>query len=282
MISTYYEVESEKLQHDYRIGVVADTHDIDNRGIINNLERNHPDFIVCLGDIVYGAVIRSQNFNRDKAWLSEFPNAINLFRELPQIAPTYFVYGNHEWLLSPHDDTVLHSMDVRILDNEWVKHEGLLLGGLTAADVTNYWRFKEKFYKSFPNYQEGNLERKYMAGDSHENRKAPDSAWIEDYEKQAGFRILLCHHPEYWAVQPPYLQKRRIDLVLAGHAHGGQIRIFGQGFYASGQGSFPKYTSGVHKGKYGEMIISRGLFNTSKIPRFFNPTEMVYVDLKGK
>lgn len=50
-----------------------------------------------------------------------------------------------------------------------------------------------------------------------------------------------------------------IDLVLSGHAHGGQIRLFGQGLFAPGQGILPKYTSGVHE----NMIISKGLANTA-------------------
>ena len=64
------------------------------------------------------------------------------------------------------------------------------------------------------------------------------------------------------------------DLILSGHAHGGQIRLFGRGLFAPGQGIFPKYTSGIH----GSMIISRGLSNTGgMIPRLFNRREIVYI-----
>jgi predicted MPP superfamily phosphohydrolase len=72
---------------------------------------------------------------------------------------------------------------------------------------------------------------------------------------------------------------RKIDLVLSGHAHGGQWRFLGQGILSPGQGLFPKYTSGVHEGRYGRMIISRGLSNPYKaVPRFGNPCELVYVE----
>ncbi len=281
MQTTHYNEFSHKLGHAYRIAVVADTHGFKNDRVFRNLKDNKPDIIFCLGDIVYGAVIRNQSFPRGKNWLNEFPYAVELIKTLPTIAPTYFVYGNHEWLLSEDDVRLLQESGMKILDNEWVNHGELLIGGLSAADVTNYWTFKKRFYASYPNYKEGNLEREYIAGDSYENRKAPDSSWLPEFEEQNGYKILLCHHPEYWAVQNPYLKDRRIDLVLAGHSHGGQVRIFGQGFYTSGQGRFPKYTAGVHEGQYGKMIVSRGLSNTSKIPRLFNPIEMVYVNLKG-
>lgn len=70
------------------------------------------------------------------------------------------------------------------------------------------------------------------------------------------------------------------DLVLSGHAHGGQWSFMGRGIIAPGQGWFPKYTSGVHQGQYGSMIISRGLSNPYKsVPRIGNPCEVVYVVL---
>ena len=75
-----------------------------------------------------------------------------------------------------------------------------------------------------------------------------------------------------------YLKERGIDLLLSGHAHGGQFQFFGQGVFAPGQGIFPKYTTGVHDGRF---VISRGLCNTAKpIPRLFNPTELVIIDIE--
>ena len=57
--------------------------------------------------------------------------------------------------------------------------------------------------------------------------------------------------------------------------HGGQIRLFGQGMFAPGQGVLPKFTSGVH----GNMIISKGLANTAgMVPRVFNAREVVYIN----
>lgn len=65
-----------------------------------------------------------------------------------------------------------------------------------------------------------------------------------------------------------------IDLILSGHYHGGQIAIGNRGVYVSGQGLFPKYTGGCYDNK---LVVSKGLYNTSWIPRIGNPEELVYV-----
>ena len=92
-----------------------------------------------------------------------------------------------------------------------------------------------------------------------------------------GFKILLCHYPHYYH---RYIKNTDIDLILSGHAHGGQWRIFGRGVFAPHQGLFPKYTSGMHDDR---LIISRGVVNNAKpIPRLFNPCEIILINLKSK
>jgi predicted MPP superfamily phosphohydrolase len=78
------------------------------------------------------------------------------------------------------------------------------------------------------------------------------------------------------------LRDHPIDLVLSGHAHGGQIRLFGRGLFSPGQGLLPFYTGGIYSGPYGKMIVSRGMANTAPppIPRLFNPREIVIIDLR--
>lgn len=102
---------------------------------------------------------------------------------------------------------------------------------------------------------------------------------MREYEEADGYKSLICHHPEYWELKQPKLKNHQIDLVFAGHAHGGQIRLGNRGLFATGQGWFPKYTSGLYHGDHGSMVISRGLSNTMRLPRLFNPREMVYVDI---
>ena len=91
------------------------------------------------------------------------------------------------------------------------------------------------------------------------------------------FSILLSHRPERIYQYAQY----DFDLILSGHAHGGQWRIpkLLNGLYAPGQGVFPKYAGGRFPCAKGEMIVSRGLAReTTPAPRIFNPVEVVVVD----
>ena len=96
---------------------------------------------------------------------------------------------------------------------------------------------------------------------------------LDHFASQNSFKILLSHHPEHYK---KHHRMRDIDLILSGHAHGGQVRIFGQGLYSPGQGILPKYTSGVHENR---LVISRGLCNSRKVPRLWNNPELVIVNL---
>lgn len=90
-------------------------------------------------------------------------------------------------------------------------------------------------------------------------------------------KILLAHEPQYFEKYASY----GYDLVLCGHAHGGQWRIpfTGIGLYAPGQGKFPKYTSGIHEKGKTRMIISRGLGNSEFPLRLFNRPELVIIEI---
>lgn len=97
------------------------------------------------------------------------------------------------------------------------------------------------------------------------------------------FNILINHYPEEF----PMLSEMGFDLVLSGHAHGGQIRIppFIKGLFSPGQGFFPKYTSGEYFSNGSELIVSRGLQRSPRdllIPRIFNRPELVFITIKGK
>ena len=86
--------------------------------------------------------------------------------------------------------------------------------------------------------------------------------------------MTLMNHPEYFA---PLVQGLDIDLTLAGHAHGGQVRLGSQGIYSPGQGLFPKLTSGFYFDD--KLFISRGMTNSACAPRLWCPCELVMVQL---
>ncbi len=100
---------------------------------------------------------------------------------------------------------------------------------------------------------------------------------IEKITPEAFPKILLAHEPQFFE---KYMAAG-YDLVLCGHAHGGQWRIpfTGIGLYAPGQGKFPKFTSGVHEKGKSAMVISRGLGNSEFPLRLFNRPEIVVIDI---
>ena len=103
------------------------------------------------------------------------------------------------------------------------------------------------------------------------------------YEEYAGMfdekeiQILLSHRPEYFT---DYVAGK-YDVILSGHAHGGQARLpFLGGVIAPGQGQFPKYDSGVYTEGRSNMVISRGIGNSSFPIRFANRPEVILITLR--
>ncbi|WP_071459995.1 metallophosphoesterase [Bacillus massilinigeriensis] len=136
-------------------------------------------------------------------------------RKLKEIGPVYFIWGNNDYEIDPHElDALLLSMGVKILDNTAVifeSAEGETIALLGVDDITA-----------------GRCQLHYA---------------IED-AGNASFKILACHNP---AILDSIIEEHGIGLVLSGHTHGGQIRLFGIGPYKKGGfrqvGSTPIFTS---------------------------------------
>ncbi|MBO4220403.1 MAG: metallophosphoesterase [Clostridia bacterium] len=175
----------------------------------------------------------------------EVTNSFDFIRSASEIAPTFFSFGNHD----THSESVLdkaRELGLSILDDSFVDVDGVRIGGLSS----------------------GIREGKHHA----ERTPPPNTGWLEEFCGFKGMKILLNHHPEYYI---RYLRDLNIDLVVSGHAHGGQWRFFGRGVYAPGQGIFPRYTAGVEDGR---LVISRGMANrASLIPRINNRPELVII-----
>ena len=242
-----------------RIALLADLHDREFGRITDSLKAHKPDMICIAGDVVHRVDTQTERLViHQTKYVFPFLNAS------AEIAPTFMSLSNHEWTLCDEDIEVMTETGVTILDNSFVQYKDVVIGGLSSADVTAYREYRRDKPERYPNWDYGDRP----------DATEPDVAWLDDFCKQDGYNILLCHHPKY---RDRYLKDISIDLVLSGHAHGGQIRVFGRGLFAPGQGILPKYTSGVH----GNMIISKGLANTAgMIPRLFNPREVVYIEPK--
>ncbi len=234
-----YNVDA-KLNKTYKILFLSDFHDRKfdiMKPLIESLEF---DFIVITGDLVDTKINESKHAVDFLKYLLSFNKKV------------FYSLGNHEYLFDYHDVDYIKNLGVNILHNEFIYYDELVIGGLTSCGVLD---------ESIKN--------------KNRNMKLiPNLLWIEDMEKTSGYKILLSHHPEYYK---KYLKNYNLDLILSGHAHGGQIRIFNRGLFAPGQGIFPKYTKGIYDNK---LIVSTGLKNTGIIvPRLFNETEIILLTL---
>ena len=231
-----------KLNKEYKILFLSDFHDRKYEKMKPLIESLNFDFIVITGDLVDTKIKESKNAISFLKYLLSFNKNI------------YYSLGNHEYLFDNEDIEYLKDLGINVLNNEFIKYdENLMIGGLTSSGILD-----------------NNIKNK-----NRNMRIKPYTEWIKNYEDDNSFKILLSHHPEYYS---KYLKNYNLDLVLSGHAHGGQIRLFNRGLFSPGQGIFPKYTKGIY---FDKLIVSTGLKNTGIIvPRLFNETEIILITLK--
>ena len=170
--------------------------------------------------------------------------ALVVLRKCADIAPVFYSAGNHECMFGEKDRRLVSCAGGVLLNNEFRMCRGIYIGGLRTG----------------------------FDGKSKHSSPPPETAWLADFEKLGGVKVLICHHPEYYE---KYLRNRDIDLILSGHAHGGQMRFFGRGLFSPSQGFFPAYTKGSYDGR---LVVSAGLANTTFIPRFNNPRDLVLIE----
>ena len=254
--TVYYTVESDKLSTPIRIVLLTDLHSCrygeNQKKLVEAVQKQNPDIVLLGGDIF-----------DDKM---PYDNAELTVRQLAEQYPCYYVTGNHEYW--GYDvGTILDIVKdcgVNILAGECdtitINGQMLSICGVDDPDAEVYMAEGEPV--------ERQLER------ADEAAKAAEKAVGEEI-----FSVLLSHRPELFETY----QKYDFDLVLSGHAHGGQWRIPGllNGLYAPHQGLFPQYAGGRYDYKSGTMIVSRGLARESTpVPRIFNRPELVIVDVK--
>lgn len=190
----------------------------------------------------------------------------NLIGQLTTIAPVYYGYGNHEYeWMNRHGESLtpaLTQAGAIVLDVEYtdvmVNDQMLRIGGYHG-----YYR------------QPG------MYDISQEQWKK-EMTFAEEFEDTDRFKILLCHIPTAW-LDWEYIDKFPVDLVLAGHYHGGQVRLpLVGGLYAPYVGLFPQYTEGIFGGEQATCILSTGLGASSGIPRVNNLPQIVVINLEAE
>ncbi len=247
-ISAYQMPLPKRKQHPSALSVVQIS-DLHNKSfgtrqirLIKRIASLRPDLIAVTGDLVDGAPYR---------------HAVTFLKQASQICPVYMVRGNHESLAGNFKDLEqeLAGCEIYLLKNtsKDFQKDGYTYRIAGLDDPA----FKGRDRKYAP-YMKKTLEQMLR----RQNSSKPD------------YQILLSHRPEQFHLYSRY----PFDLVLCGHAHGGQFRLpFTDGLYAPNQGIFPKYTSGVHTKNHTTEIISRGLGNSSFPLRLFNCPEIVHI-----
>lgn len=213
--------------------------------LLRKVKSISPDIVVITGDL-----IDRRNYNLDIA--------MEFILGAVDIAPVYFVSGNHEaWSGKyPIIKQRLTDAGVHVLDDSMTTiskgNESIHIYGLSDPDF---------------------LTLNYMDGTDVNNLTDQLNTWATDED----FKILLSHRPELFNMY----YENNMDLIFSGHAHGGQFRIpFVGGIVAPDQGCFPKYTSGSYSKELSTMFVSRGLGNSIIPIRIFNRPEIIVVTLK--
>lgn len=239
-----YTVASPKLTAEVRLAVVTDFHSSDNADdVVAMVASCAPDAVLMVGDM----------FDDDTA-NRPTERTLSLMRQLSAQYPCYYVSGNHEAWTGEMDAlyqqteeagvTVLR-MSSGVLT---VRGQRIALCGIPDP--------YEMVFSGAPDTEE-------------QLRQA-----LEDVDS-ADFTVLLAHRPELLAKYAQF----PVDLVVSGHAHGGQVRIPGvlNGLYAPNQGWFPKLAGGAYTQGGTTLIVSRGLAVRTRLPRIFNRPEVVLV-----
>lgn len=244
LILRTYTVVSPKLTAEVRLAVVTDFHSSDNADdVVAMVASCAPDAVLLVGDLFDDD---TQNRPTERT--------LSLMRQLSALYPCYYVSGNHEaWT---------GEMDALYQQTE---EAGVTVLRMSSGVLTV--RGQRIALCGVPDPYEMVLSG---APDTEEQLRQA----LEDVDS-ADFTVLLAHRPELLAKYAQF----PLDLVVSGHAHGGQVRIPGvlNGLYAPNQGWFPKLAGGAYTQDGTTLIVSRGLAVRTRLPRIFNRTEVVLV-----
>lgn len=248
-----YSVSSDKIDSPIKIVFISDLHNCsyggaDQSEIMKEIDNAQPDLVLFGGDVI------------DKSGGTD--NALTLMRLVNEKYSSCYSPGNHEMLREDYADfrEKVQKLGITVLEGGMVLFEikGQQVNVLGAVDAVEGIPDSDK---PFITQLDSCIELS--------KRNADD------------FNILLGHQPE---LIDSYLEGE-FDLILSGHAHGGQWRlpvILPQGLFAPDQGLRPQYTGGLFD--YGDTshIISKGLARPLRmifIPRIFNRPELTVIEI---
>ena len=279
IILTEYDVQTDKWEAGVELNIIqlSDVHFISSgrqaHRLLELVGKAEPDMIAITGDLIDTPKYTEQ-VNENIANDTDNPigrETIDFCKALVEIAPTYLIYGNHEMSLldDPENNAfmlALQEAGVEIINNEvrLLDLGGNMINLLGVQDPSTLYKDAVYAHKELDN-------------------KGKVQVILDDLFKRidsGNYTLVLCHRPEYFQLYTEY----DMDLLLAGHAHGGQFRLpfLKEGLVAPGQGFFPDYTSGEYKSDDFTMIVSRGIGNSIVPVRIFNTPEVVKITVRGR
>ena len=256
-VMRHHEFCDARIRQNCRAVVLADLHNKkygkDNELLIEAIREAKPDMILVAGDIPTA-----------KPGLS-LDTALHLMKELAKDYPIYYGNGNHEQRMGLYPEVYgdmaqryregLNELGIEPIINAHVK--------LEEYGITIYGSEIDRFY--YKRFKVQPMEGDYMTS-------------ILGQVDKSSYGVLLAHNPDYF----PQYAAWGADLVLAGHVHGGMVRIpfIGKGVASPNIRFFPKYDGGLFEEGESKMLLSRGLGMHTIPVRVFNPGELLVVDFK--
>lgn len=251
-----YRLTSPKLKKKTRLVMLSDLHNYqygrENSQLLEAIKKEQPDLVVIAGDMITAR--KKEKFN----------HTLDLLKKLKEQYPLYYAYGNHEQKIALYPERygdmakqfekALKERGIEPYRNAHVRlpDRGIDLYGAEIGQA---------YYQRFSKMP---MEDDYL--ETILGKPDPSS-----------FCLLLAHNPDYF---PEYV-KWGADLVLAGHVHGGIVRLpFLGGVIAPSMRLFPKYDGGAFYEEGAAMFLGRGIGTHSPNVRLFNPGELMVVELE--
>lgn len=250
-----YTIHSKKIKNRHRFVLITDLHSTrygkNGEKLLAVIRHEKPEALLFAGDIV------DDRKPHDEVYA--------LLRTMAKEFPCYYATGNHEYYKKDAD---IIKRDLRAIGFHVLEGMGEVF---SATDDTIFIAGVDdpERYNKTPNHHDRTIDAEWTKQMQDAKKSCPDE----------GFSILLSHRPELVS----YYQKSGFDLVLSGHAHGGQARIpfLLNGLYAPHQGLFPPYAGGRYFLDQTTLIVSRGLCK-NKLPRIFNPPEYIILEIENE
>lgn len=252
---TEYNISNDKINNNLKTVHLSDFHSKPFKKVLKILKEVNPDIIFITGDYFNDSLIKKNQM-------------LEYAKELVEIAPVYYITGNHERRLDNFEEMMnaLKDCGFTVLLDE-VCHTKIYDTELAILGLDE----NMADHKDYRARMAGNFEYRDM------------KPYFDELSKYDCFKIVLSHCPEnFEGVEELNYSQYDFDIQLSGHAHGGQFILpFIGPVFSPGQGLFPKYARGSF-GERPKLIISRGLGGREFPFRLFNHPEIIVIYLSKK